>query len=167
MKKIIMFCLPFLLLTCKHSTSTEATIEERFAIYLLADSTITAGTAMEQSIESLIIADKPFMTSSDLKSYFWSSHSFELTSEMNSRWENFQKHGGKVSGMPFVITASGERIYSGTFWWAYSSQMPPACAVIEILQLTSYKIELMNGAKDKRSDPRIYNALKKSGVLVE
>jgi len=25
----------------------------------------------------------------------------------------------------------------------------------------------MNGAKDKRSDPRIYNALKKSGVLVE
>ena len=107
------------------------------------------------------------MTSSDFKSYFWLSHSFELTSEMDSKWENFQMHGGITSGMPFVVTAGGDRIYAGTFWWAYSSSMPPACAVIETIQLTPYKIELMNGAKDKRSDPRIYSALNKSGVLVE
>lgn len=166
MKKAIVFCLPFLLLACKHSTSIE-TAEERFAIYLLKDSTITARTAMEQSLESFVLADKPFLTSSDLQSYFWPSHSFVLTSEMNATWENFQRHGGNVSGRPFVVTAGEERIYGGTFWWAYSSSMPPACAVIETISPAPYKIELAIGAKDQRSDSRIYNALKKSGVIVE
>jgi hypothetical protein len=58
---------------------------------------------------------------------------------MVSKWENFQMHGGKTSGMPFVITAGGDRIYAGTFWWAYSSKMPPACAVNEAIQLTPHE----------------------------
>ena len=51
MKKVILFCLPFLLLACKQSTSNETIVEETFAIYTLTDSTVNSGAAMEQSIE--------------------------------------------------------------------------------------------------------------------
>ncbi len=74
---------------------------------------------------------------------------------------------GKTSGVPFVVTVGNARIYLGTFWWAYSSSMPPACAVIEAIAPLPYKIQLANGAIDKRSDLRIYYSLKRSGVLVD
>ncbi len=166
MKKIIIFCLPFILLSCKQSTSNEA-FDGSFAIYLLQDSTITAMNAFSQPLENLTLATSAFLTVNGLKSYIWASHSFELTDQMRTIYEQYLLSHGNTSGVPFVVTIGSDRIYLGTFWWSYSSSMPPACAVIEAIAPLPYKIQLANGAIDKRSDSRIYYSLKISGVLVE
>jgi hypothetical protein len=167
MKQLIMFCLPFMLLACKHSTSDEST-EKLFSIYTLKDSTITPSAAFSTPIESLILADAPFVTANDLKSYTWSKHTFELKPDMEAKWEHYGRYSGSTKGVPFVVAVGKEKIYLGTFWWAYSSSMPPSTAVIDALfPSPNRRIYLANGASDKRSDSRIYNSLKQSGVLVE
>ena len=166
MKKLIILCLPFLLLSCKQIAPTQ-TAENTFAIYTLKDSTMYTSLALQHPIDSLVLDDTPFLTSSYLKSYTWSTHTFELTSEMNSKWGQMQKLRGKSSGVPFIVTVGKEKIYIGTFWWAYSSMMPSGCAVIQVISIYPYKIDLSIGATDKRSDPRIYNSLKEAGVLLE
>ena len=166
MKNIIILCLPFLLLSCKKSTSLQP-IEGDFSIYLLQDSTITAENAFSQPIESLPLESTAFLTVDGLESYIWTSHSFELTNQTRIIYEQFLISHGTTSGIPFIVTIGENRIYLGTFWWAYSSSMPPACAVIDAIGPLPYKIKVASGAVDKRSDPRIYSSLKNSGVLVE
>jgi hypothetical protein len=154
MNKIIILCLPFLLLTCKQSTSNE-TIEGKFAIYTLKDSSLTAYDAMKVSIENLILSDSPFVTTNDLTHYYWKTHTLEFTSEMESKFDHFRKSDGSTQGVPFVVTIANEKIYFGTFWWPYSSAVPPACALIEVTTQGPYEILLMNDATDKRNDLRI------------
>jgi hypothetical protein len=167
MKYMILISTSLLLLACNQSTSNDEAPEGAFAIYLLQDSTITAGGAFSQPIESLALAASAFLTVNDLKSYVWSTHAFELTEETRITYEQFLLLHGRTSGVPFVVTVGNDRIYLGTFWWAHSSSMPPACAVIEAIAPLPYRIQLANGAIDKRSDSRIYDSLKTSGVLVE
>ena len=166
MKKIFIFYIPFLLFTCGQPTSNQ-TSEGEFAIYLLKDSTLTAADAFSQPIDNLTLATSPFFTVNELKFYIWASHSFDLTNQMREIYEQFLLSHGKTSGVPFVLTVGNDRIYLGTFWWAYSSSMPPPCAVIEAIAPLPYKIQLANGAIEKRNDQRIYYSLKESGVLVE
>ncbi|MFZ1291373.1 MAG: hypothetical protein WAR79_14855 [Melioribacteraceae bacterium] len=160
--------IPFLLLflKCEQSTSIE-TSENIFAIYLLKDSTLTARDALSVSIENLILSEKHFISGKDIKSYMWKEHSFYLTEEAEENFENFRRYKGSTRGIPFVILAFNERIYTGTFWWAYSSSMPPKCAVIETISPLPHKINITNGAEDKRSDSRIRNSLKMLNILSE
>jgi hypothetical protein len=138
-----------------------------FALYLLRDSTIVAQNAFSQTIESLALADSALFTVRDLRSYVWSTHAFSLTGSARDTFEQFLLSHGKTSGVPFVVTVGQDRIYLGTFWWAYSSSMPPPCAVIDASGPLPHRIGLANGAIDKRSDPRIYISLKAASVLQE
>ena len=166
MKILIIFCLSSLILSCNQPTSNDAS-EGSFAIYLLQDSTITAMEAYSKPIDNLLLASSAFIAVNGLKSYIWNSHSFELTDQMRTIYDEYLLLHGNTRGVPFVVTVGKERIYLGTFWWAYSSSLPPACAVIDVIAPLPSKIRLANNAIDKRNDLRIYNSLKKSGVLVE
>jgi len=167
MRYIVLISISLILLSCTHSTSDDRGSQEAFGIHLLQDSTITARDAFSQPIDSLTLTTSAFLSVNDLTSYTWSTHAFELTDESRTRYERFLASHGRTSGVPFVVTVGNDRIYVGTFWWAYSSSMPPACAVIEAIAPLPYRIQLANGAIDKRSDPRIYLSLKTSGVLIE
>lgn len=167
MKSLFIVSISLFLFSCNHSTSDDKSAGGIFAIYLLQDSTITAGDAFSQSINSLKLSTSAFLTINDLKSYTQSTHAFELTDQAQTMFDHFQFAHGKTSGVPFVVTVGNDRIYLGTFWWIYSSSMPPPCAVIEVIGPPPYRIQLANGAIDKRSDSRIYNSLKKSCVLIE
>ena len=166
MNKLVLLWLPILFLSCKQIALTQKS-ENTFAIYTLKDSTIYTSLALQHPIDSLILEDTPFLTSSYLKSYTWATHTFELTPEMNSKWGQLQKLRGKSGGVPFIVTVGKEKIYIGTFWWRYSSLMPSGCVIIHVISPYPYKIDLSKGAADKRSDPRIYNSLKDAGVLLE
>jgi hypothetical protein len=165
MKKIFALFLTYFLLACGQSTSNE-TSGDNFAIYLLGDSTLTAADAFAQPIENLMLAESEFISVHDLKSYNWTSHSFELNDQKRTEFENFILNSGSTSGIPFIVTVGEERIYFGTFWWHYSSAMPPSCALIYAGGPLPYEIKLANDAIDKRSDMRIFNSLKTAGVLV-
>jgi hypothetical protein len=167
MKSLFFISISLFLFSCSHSTSDDTLAGGTFTISLLQDSTITAGSAFSQPIESLKLSTSAFLTVHDLKTYIWSTHAFDLTDQARPMFEQFKLSHGKTTGVPFVVSVGYDRIYLGTFWWAYSSSMPPACAVIEVIAQVPYKIQLANNAIDKRSDSRIYNSLKKSGVLIE
>jgi hypothetical protein len=97
----------------------------------------------------------------------WSSHSFELTEQMQVIFDQFIVIHENTYGVSFVVTVGNERIYLGTFRRVYSSVAPPPCAVIYLIVPFPHAIHLAEGAIDKRYDCRIYNCLKNSGVLVE
>ncbi len=165
MRRTFLFLLPLLLISCSDAGSPSAGGE--FAIYTLQDGTIDPRSVLSYPKEALQLNTAPFLRASDLKWYSWSTHAFELKPEVNARWEEFRRTGGSPAGVPFVVTVGRERIYVGTFWWGYSSQMPPQCAVIQVLGPAPMRILLSNGAADYRGDERIRAALTASGVLVE
>jgi hypothetical protein len=74
---------------------------------------------------------------------------------------------GPVGGIPFVVTVGNERIYLGAFWYAYSSLAPQ----VPYIEVTFNEHRICRGwidqADDKRNDRRIYDALKRAGVLTE
>lgn len=166
MKYLTFIFLFYFFTACEQTTSIEE-LEDIFAIYLLKDSTVTASNAIEQSIEKLELSKEHLISGEDIKSYKWDDHSFELKYQAWADYEKFKLTKGSTSGVPFVVIAEKERIYVGTFWWAYSSSLPPECAIIDAAGPLPHKINLVRGAVDKRSDPRIYNSLKMLNVLSE
>jgi len=166
MIKTILLYSSLFLVACSQSTSNESS-DGLFAIYLLQDSTLTAQNTFSQPIKNLKLNSLAFLTANDLKSYKWDLHSFELKDQMRDKYEQFKLTQGSTNGVPFVVTVGNERIYYGTFWWGYSSSMPPACAVINATSQLPHRIQLATGATDKRSDLRIFYSLRQSGVLDE
>jgi len=164
MRTLITICLLFLLIGCGEPTAGETPAGE-FALYLLENSTLTAAAAFSQPIDSLRLAVEPLFTANEMKYYIWASHSFQLTDSVQVDYEQFLASSGSTSGVPFVVTVDKDPIYMGTFWWSYSSSMPPRCAVIWAIGSPG-QIRLERDAVDRRSDPRIHDALKAAGVLM-
>jgi hypothetical protein len=165
MKSISVVLVSLLFCACDFPTSGD--VGGGFALYLLRDPTITAQSALSQPIESLPLADSALFTARDLTSYVWATHTFSLSGNARDTFEHFLILHAKRSNVPFVVSVGRDRIYLGTFWWAYSSSMPPPCALIYASGPYPHRIGLANGAIDKRTDPRIYVSLKAAGVLQE
>lgn len=147
---------------------------EGFAIYTLADSTISAVNAAQKLINYLILADEPIITDKDLNYYKWSEHSLSLKSEANEKIRKIAKSQQTVFGIPFIVMAKNERIYLGAFWYAFSS-VAPSFPTIEIsgYVLKDYDLNVLTIEKswiedqtDMRGDSRIYQVLLKAGVLI-
>jgi len=166
MTKIIYIAVLSVLLSCSSPTDNNTT--DSFAIYLLQDSSLSAWATESTPITDLILAQEAFITEDDLKSYTWVTHTFELIDDKDLAFKEFILSKGNVRGVPFVVLVGSERIYYGTFWWPYSSVVPPHCArIMTLITESTYTISLADGATDKRSNPKIYNALKRAGVLIE
>jgi hypothetical protein len=154
------------LVGCDSGTGTEERAD--FAIYLLKDSKFTAAQTWTQSLESLALADSPFLATGDLTSYNWQTHEFSVSARVDSQLATFRRTLGPTGGIPFVVVVGTERIYLGAFWYAYSSQIPQVPFIDAIGNAHRInKCESLLVSEDKRIDPRIYHALKAAGVLIE
>lgn len=155
---------------------------DSFEIFLVKD--LSAHDAANTAIEKLVLEDEPIITLKDIPRYYWQNQIFIANKEGLS--EQLRK-ATKTSGLPFVVVVNDERIYLGTFWTLLSSMTPPETPVTYIdgiwmdemheLQKDGYlnepgknEIYFMidtrfaenKGVKDKR----IYNVMKKAGVLL-
>ncbi len=137
-----------------------------FAIFLLADSTISAVHAVTQLIDTLILEDQPLIAIEDVEQYKWSDHTLTLNTE-NDRLKAMESSTGKSLGIPFVITVGEERIYLGGFWYWYSSYMPSFPYTSVSSKGLYIEKGVSDGTKDVRNDDRIYQSLKAAGVLIE
>jgi hypothetical protein len=164
---IISICI-IVLCACKDNATNTNQQANGFAIYKLADSTIRTSQIVNTSLDSIVLSSMPFLTSKDLKSYHWSTHTFFTNSYIDSEFSKMKYWGGQSSGLPFVVVVNQTRIYLGTFWWPYSSSMPQVPYIWTDI-LSPYQINRDNIATepDKRNDPRIYEALLSAGVLRE
>ncbi len=138
-----------------------------FAMYRLKDANITASQVWDQSLESLVLADNPFLAVNDLRSYKWQTHEFSVIAAVDSQLAQLRRPG-PVGGIPFVVTVGNERIYLGAFWYAYSSmiaQVPYIDIILDPHRICKCQSVLVQD--DKRNDVRIYRALKQAGILIE
>ena len=156
---------------CEHSVDYT---QGEFGIYPLADSTVTAGEAMQQPLDAVILSQSPIISVDDITYYKWSDHSFALKPAADFGLRILLRRRQTVQGIPFIVIANDERIYLGAFWFAYSS-IAPFCPYIEgdfaIFEgpLAPLLIEKswIDSQPDMRNDQRIYRALKSAGVLIE
>ncbi len=176
MKKIhiaymIFFSLIFC--SCSENSITESSLEGGLNFYLLKDSHITTSQVFNSNIYDLKLAEKPFLTYKDLVYYKWSEHSFKIDSNKVKIIQNICENNTTVFGIPFVVTVDQERIYLGAFWFLFSSIAPTFPYINAPIdnEENSY-IFVINKSWDStktdlRNDPRIYNALKKYGLLLD
>lgn len=151
---------------CDLGSGTDGRAE--FAIYLLKGPGYTAAQAWNQPLESLVLADGPFLATGDLKFYNWQTHEFAVSASVDTQLAAFRRTPGPTGGIPFVVVVGTERIYLGAFWYGYSSmisQVPFIDALGNPHRIN--KCESVLVTEDKRADPRVYRALRAVGVLVE
>lgn len=133
----------------------------RFAIYLVKETNTI--TAIEKGIGNVELEGNPIISGKDIKSYNWSDHTIEFNEEIYGRIPKVP-----MSGLPFVVVADGERIYTGAFWTSFSS-VSTDLPVIDVL-IKPFKIVMgypgkPDNASDQRNDMRIYKVLKETGKL--
>ena len=168
---LMCFCLLGSFFSSCHDLEEGVQNSRDWAIYRLADATVTSDQIRNEPLLHLTLAAVPFISERDIRSYHWKSHSIECTSRTDSLLDSLALHGGSTRGVPFVVTVNREPIYVGSFWWGYSSMMP-WCPYLELTfprGPVSRGIQLpqLPQGGDPRSDVRIYWALKNAGILTE
>lgn len=89
-------------------------------LYLVKDNNI-AYPDEKAGLEKLELEDEPLLSSSDIISYNWDMHCIKI--------KNVEKINSTLLQRRFVMVADGERIYSGAFWSAVYSMIPPKISV--------------------------------------
>ena len=142
---------------------------DRFAVWLLADPTITGTTAAHQPLDSLELSDMPILDLNGLG--FYAPGSFEVgLVEGTLRLLNGLPEFG-IEGLPFVVIADGERIFQGAFWTEVSSICPEGVAIY-VEPPVDDRVVLEWGCSsppqdDPRLDPRLLQVLREAQKLVE
>jgi hypothetical protein len=137
-----------------------------FAIYQLIDPSLTASQVWNEPLESLVLAESPFLSTKDLKSYKWQTHEFAVIPSVDSQLALMGRTLGPTGGVPFVVVVGNDRIYLGAFWYLHSSLMPQVPFIDAVLEPHRINKSVLV-SDDKRTDARIYLALKAAGVLIE
>lgn len=156
---------------CSDNNITGNNGEAGLNFYLLKDSTITANEVFNVGLNDLILAEKPFLNYKDLHYYTWSEHTFEINSNKANEIQIICERYISVRGIPFVVMVDDERIYLGAFWASYSSLAPtfPYMEATTFLFQTPNILEIKKSwesdSLDLRNDDRIFNTLRKYGLL--
>lgn len=175
------------------------------SFYLLAEA-IPSDALVNTNIvpEGLRLMPTPILSDADLKEFDWSNHTFVITAEAAKRLSSnlykmdgfdgrpFTYESGYVGyhlcgpDTPFVLVASGERVYVGIFSSSYSSSgymvpfvWPDGPAFLSVSATNDVKFKIMitrlspeylamfgftNTWVDVREDKRILAALQKLSI---
>lgn len=144
-----------------------------FELYLLPPD-IKATDLSKLDINKLKPEGKPFISTEDISSYLKDTH--EMVVYYNGALR-LKKLEVPVSGRPFIVFAGGQPIYTGAFWNSFSSisfvgiaieisDIKGGFALLEF-ELDYPPLAPKHAASDPRSDPRVFSALEKSGILYE
>jgi LysM repeat protein len=147
--------------------------DELFGIYLV-DSQASPHEVQQMNLSALDLAETPILSAADIVTYDANTHEFQLTEAAYARIGALEV---PVQGVPFVVVAGGERIYSGAFWVAYSSLSFEGIVIETLPALTgradrTLRIQLaypesrdLFTGQDLRADPRVLRALEAAGSL--
>ena len=143
---------------------------EGFAIYITA---ANVPVSQMPALSHVDLAEKPFLSLTDIVSYEWNTHEIKLTSAATKRLNALEV---PTSGTSFVVCVDRQEVYWGAFWAAYSSQSfdgitimlkPPLSTQEDTIQIgQGYPSSSFFKGEDPRADPRIMESLKASGKLL-
>ena len=151
---------------CSNLSSPEE--NDRFAIYLLENDSLTTKDVEEVKLSKLKLKDKPVISYNDLVGYQIENHKVYLNAKLSYYFDKdsleiFSRSFGK----PFVLIANGERIYLGSFVTGLSSWVPNTPKIVDYAVNNTEKSFIISGAPyydqssfiDVRNDNRIFQAL--------
>jgi hypothetical protein len=146
--------------------------EPDFAIFL-ALTEMTAEDVLAVPPDDLTLSDTAVLTMEDVVSYDPGAYELTLTEDAVGR---IRQMGVPMGGLPFVVVAQGERVYTGAFWTPVSSLSYPGTAAMLSLEEDAVTLrfdlgypaspELFEGV-DLRNDERILKAFSKAEKLNE
>jgi hypothetical protein len=139
-----------------------------FAIFLLANDTLSTLEVKYTSLDSLTLAVQPLVTTEDVVTYKWSVHEVTLTAQ---GYANYKSVGQKVKstfGLPFVVVAANQKIYLGTFYPLISSYIHMDLPFVALDSFKGIRIARApdSTTPDRRNDTRIYDALLKANKII-
>lgn len=143
-----------------------------FAVYLLSDG--RPGTALlGASLGDLPLRDRPLFSQNDLAWYNSARHEMALSPEAYARVQGVFAAPIQTDGIPFVVCVGPERIYAGAFWTPLSSLSYDGVVILQPMAPDRTTLEISLGypgsgfyrGPDPRSDPRVLEALERTGKL--
>lgn len=153
---------------CKDITGVKT---DDFALYPLENDSLRAEQVASVAMDDLDIKNEPVISVFELHSYDWQDHSMSLMPKVSDKLEQILHKKNIAGGIPFVLVAGGERIYTGSFVAVWSSYMPkmPHILLSPVYTDTVVTLSIQSGmsSANVREDMRIYEALKAAGKLVE
>ena len=170
MKTSLAICMVFSLIIagCTKNATVPQESHYDFAIFLLANDTLSTLDVKNTSLDALMLASQPLITTGDVVTYNWSAHELTLTAQGYANYASVRQKIRSTFGLPFIVIAAGEKIYLGTFYPLESSYMH--------MDLPSVALDSFKGIRicrapdstvtDRRNDPRIYNALLKANKII-
>lgn len=122
MKNIFLLLIILALSSCKHDDIEVLHRGDgtQISIYLVKEGEVDFHE-YDIDINSLELEKTPWVKSSDIDFYDWSSHSFYLKKEVEK---------GELSGRHFVVCADNEPLFVGIFWPMYMSSLPMIPAIL-------------------------------------
>ena len=169
MKIKIYLCSLILLIyffSCSNPVSPDE--NDRFAIYLLQNDSLTTKDAQEMKLSHLVLKDKPVFSFSDIAGYQIEDHKVYLKKSPSTYFGTvyiplFSEYFGK----PFVLIGLGQRIYLGSFHSLASSWRPITPCIFGFLVINDENSFIIHRAAihddstfcDVRNDKRILQAL--------
>lgn len=154
---LILFCLVCFMGCQKENNPISPTEDSTFGIYLLKDNNIKIHQITNKSINELELESTPWLTSSDIAFYDFSSHYIYLNKSNNEFFTN--GNNIKWDGQPFIVVANNKRCYIGCFYSGYSSVAitTPYIDELNIQMLPTDILVISYGdlINDKRNDENV------------
>ncbi len=160
------------LVNCQKST-TDVVIGDKLEFYLLENYT-TVDNTMRIDESSASISSEVLINYDDIISYNSSTYCLKVSPDIMEELK--VNDGFNYHTKAFAITIDREIIYTGYFWYAFSSRICDWFVIDPILSNneTGLKVSMAYPTNeyrisdvDKRNDSRILRLLKKDGKLVQ
>lgn len=166
LKILILFCIPFLVLSCKKDLSD---ITGDVAFYLLESFEVSGYYQIDES--SVVIASEPLIPYNEIESYDDEKHRFVITENMK---EELMNRDSAIDFRAFAVVADDEIVYTGFFWPVYSSSICNWVVIDPVTIDMSNQLNVEIGypgtpsdveIPDKRNDQRIIDIFKRDRKL--
>lgn len=153
--------------------TTEPETESDFAIFFLADDTLTSSEAAQQDIEALELESEPWLSETDIRFYDFSSHCIYLKTSKRDFFDYYDiGRFGPFMEEPFVVVTGGIRCYIGSIQNSSGLILPfPPGPYMDELDVWYFPEDVMHISRawraevDLRSMVPIHDALTTLGLL--
>lgn len=146
--------------------------EQRFGLWLLEDSDLTATEAASLPLASLELSFQPLLELGSIAHYSRSTHRLTLGTWYSSDYLVNSLPVLGTGGVPFVVTVDDDRLYLGAFFVADSSESFDGPTIVvgnmseyEFVIEPSYPGGGPVADPDPRADPRLLELLSSAGKL--
>lgn len=123
MKNLIYLLVLLLIFSCNQEEIDPQNFNDnQFSIWIVKEGQLEIHVSpSEIDLNSLKLESSPWVKSSDIELYDWSSHTFFL---------NVEKKKENYSGRHFVVVSKGERLFAGVFFPIFMSSIPQLPSIL-------------------------------------